>query len=303
MRTVLYANRELSEFLRENFVLAWTSERPVPRVTVDFGDGRKLESTVTGNAAHYVLDSAGRPLDVLPGLYEPRTFRRALRDVIDLHRRIANEPEDKRAQLLHDYHRLTGHAIRATGSRQRTNSRQMQIPQFAAQLQTMQSEGDSDAEWRIRAAGYPDMVRLDRRSVVLMARDLPEAERRALTPALITEIAEETRAFPSAARATMRSMSKASFERPVVEQIVQSNEGLQGMLARFMETLAADTLRAEMEFRPRIREWYVAGEVKDFASLNERVYREIFLTPSDDPWLGLRPEGTYSALHQLDSQS
>ena len=58
-RTALYANKEISDYLRDNFVLHWQSVRPVPRVTVDFGDGRKLERTITGNSAHYVLDAAG----------------------------------------------------------------------------------------------------------------------------------------------------------------------------------------------------------------------------------------------------
>jgi hypothetical protein len=30
--------------------------------------------------------------------------------------------------------------------------------------------------------------------------------------------------------------------------------------------------------------------------LNKRVYSELFLTPASDPWLGLLPESTYSAL-------
>jgi hypothetical protein len=30
--------------------------------------------------------------------------------------------------------------------------------------------------------------------------------------------------------------------------------------------------------------------------LNERVYAELFLTPSSDPWLGLAPRDAYSAL-------
>ena len=58
-RTALYTNQEISALLRDNFVLHWQSVRPVPRVTIDFGDGRKLERTLTGNSAHYVLDAIG----------------------------------------------------------------------------------------------------------------------------------------------------------------------------------------------------------------------------------------------------
>lgn len=73
-RTALYPDRRVSELLRERFVLLWTSERPVPRVTIDYGDGRAVMSTVTGNSVHYVLDAEGRILDALPGLYAPDVF-------------------------------------------------------------------------------------------------------------------------------------------------------------------------------------------------------------------------------------
>jgi hypothetical protein len=73
-RTALYANAEISAYLREHFVLHWKSVRPVPRMTIDFGDGRKLERTVTGNSIHYICDAEGRPIDALPGLYGPKAF-------------------------------------------------------------------------------------------------------------------------------------------------------------------------------------------------------------------------------------
>jgi hypothetical protein len=46
----------------------------VPKVTIDFGDGRKLERTVTGNSAHYILTPDGEVVDCLPGLYGPQAF-------------------------------------------------------------------------------------------------------------------------------------------------------------------------------------------------------------------------------------
>ncbi len=68
----------LHAVLRERFVLHWQSVRPVPRVTIDFGDGRKLERTLTGNSCHLVLDTQGRPVDALPGLFDAATFSELL---------------------------------------------------------------------------------------------------------------------------------------------------------------------------------------------------------------------------------
>src|SRR5439155_21833312 len=78
--TVLYANEEVSRALRERFGLHWQSVRPVPKVTIDMGDGRVIERTVTGNSVHYVLDADGRPVDAIPGLYGPKAFLRAVND-------------------------------------------------------------------------------------------------------------------------------------------------------------------------------------------------------------------------------
>jgi len=289
MRTVLYANPDVSKYLRENFVLAWTSERPVPRITIDFGDGRVLESTVAGNAAHYVLDAQGRPLDVLPGLYEPRTFKRNLERALWLHTSVKGKVDAARDAELGSYHveRMEGAELnlRRPGP---------------GQSQFMSDQSSPD--WEQLALFNLNLTALDRRSVVLMARELPAEERRALTPERITEIHAQTRPYPSARRAADTTMSKMMIEAPVVTQVEQSDSGLQGMLSRFMEALTVDTVRNEMEFRPAISRWFAAGEVTDFATLNERVYREIFLTPGDDPWLGLKREGTYSGTRQTQGQ-
>ena len=77
-RTALYPHAQINKKLRADFILHWQSVRPVPKVTIDFGDGRKMETTITGNSIHYVLDSQGRILDALPGLYGPGAFARWL---------------------------------------------------------------------------------------------------------------------------------------------------------------------------------------------------------------------------------
>jgi hypothetical protein len=77
-RRLLYPEPRCNELLRDHFVLHWQSLRPVPRVTIDLGNGRRLERTITGNSLHVVLDSRGRPVDALPGLFSPDVFRTLL---------------------------------------------------------------------------------------------------------------------------------------------------------------------------------------------------------------------------------
>src|ERR1041384_1591259 len=51
-RTALYPNAQGSDYLRTHYVLHWKSVRPVPTFTLDFGDGRKIVRTLTGNSIH-----------------------------------------------------------------------------------------------------------------------------------------------------------------------------------------------------------------------------------------------------------
>lgn len=78
-RTALYANTAVSDELRKNWILHWESVRPAPKVTIDFGDGRVLNRTITGNSLHYVLDADGKARDVIPGLFGPEAFLGFLR--------------------------------------------------------------------------------------------------------------------------------------------------------------------------------------------------------------------------------
>ena len=42
-RILLYPDESVRKLLHDKFVLTWKSVRPVPKITVDFGDGRKVE--------------------------------------------------------------------------------------------------------------------------------------------------------------------------------------------------------------------------------------------------------------------
>ncbi len=88
-RTAFYKNREIHQLLQDRFILHWRSVRPVPKVTIDFGDGSRLERTLTGNSIHYVLDSRGRLLEALPGLYGPQAFQSALERTAEASRTAA----------------------------------------------------------------------------------------------------------------------------------------------------------------------------------------------------------------------
>ena len=77
-RKSLYIDPSINRAMRERFVLHWQSVRAVPKVTIDFGNGRTLVKTLTGNSTHLVLDMFGRPVDALPGLFSAEVFAQLL---------------------------------------------------------------------------------------------------------------------------------------------------------------------------------------------------------------------------------
>lgn len=358
MRTVLYANRELSDFLRDSYVLLWTSERPVPKVTIDFGDGRTMERTVTGNAVHYVLDTQGRPLDAIPGLYAPYEFTVLLARSYMLHRELANKPDAERDALLRVYHRT-----RVADLEREFNTRATQANYEARDpIELLTNDGKSasdnafpdasrgevrfstpeaefikrvggvtavqaiiitesklgielplvttltrydravlenattEAMWRRIAFSYTEAATLDTRALVLMSRELPEYAKRNLTRAEIERIANAANPF-AAEKAARLAMSKSrGGEARLVSLLSATDQSLADMASKFAETLAGDTVRNEFTLHTRIHQWFADGQVGGtLEPLNERVYREIFLTPRSDPWLGLMP-AAYSGI-------
>ena len=290
---MLYGNEEVSNYLRENFVLHWESVRPVPKVTIDFGDGRVLERTLTGNAIHYVLDKGGRPLDALPGLYGPGAFIENLRRAFDLERTLQALEGDERGETLWAFHRDRIRAIDKAMGEGAISPIRLSVyyakhgtPARAAialaltksgiergivegmemfTATTALEESFDDALWDRLAANHAEDARLDETSRFLIEKENPDA-----------------------IAAAMISDSKRAVESPILR-----------MVKTFEASLARDTARNELILHRKLHEWYVRNEVDDTVDdLNERVYAELFLTPSSDPWLGLVPPDTYTGLER-----
>ncbi len=92
----------------------------------------------------------------------------------------------------------------------------------------------------------------------------------------------------AASRALARSKSLARFA---------STDEWQRALDTIERMIAIDTVRNEYLFRRTLHEWLAnAGAASDLATLNERVYAELFLTPSSDKWLGLLPDDSFTGI-------
>ena len=282
-RTVLYSNATVAQSLRERFVLHWESVRAVPLITIDFGDGRKIQRTITGNSIHYILDSEGRLLDALPGLYGPTAFLAGLADAETVFQQVRASQPERRLLLLNTYHRNQinkisiawlkdiqqsgGRAPVGVSIERGQNGEALRVMPLAVSkamtettmLRAMTAGSDElgritdEATWKKIAALHRDETKLDERSITLIRR--------------------QTHALPDAAKS------------------------LPALLRQFQELLALDTVRNEYRMHTRIHAWLVFDRARsDVAAFNEKVYAELFITPKSDPWLGLLPTDVYTGL-------
>jgi hypothetical protein len=91
---VLFSNARIARIINEGFEPVWQSVRPVPIVTIDFGNGQKIKRTLHGNIATYVCTSSGHVVDVLPGLYTADTYeKRLLALIIEARKAPKSKPE------------------------------------------------------------------------------------------------------------------------------------------------------------------------------------------------------------------
>ena len=294
-RTVLYSNVAVSRVLRERFILHWQSVRPAPRVTIDFGDGRKLERTITGNSIHYVLDADGRVIDALPGLYGPEAFLKGLAPAEAVNQRLRGMRADAQSGTLADYHRAAVQVITmnwladsklagartpesllpksATGS----SPRAVDIAPLAMTkavteisiLRTITKDADAlgaitdEPTWTRIASRHIADARLDEQSTGLMRRQMQGLWE--------------------------KGRSSRSGLTPEVK--------LMNLLTKFQLSVALDSVRNEYVLHTKLHAWLATSQNhQNLDAFNEKVYAELFLSPKSDPWLGLFSEDIYTAL-------
>ena len=281
-RTLLYANTETARFLRDNFVLVWTSERPVPKVTIDFGDGRKIERTTTGNSAHYVMDEHGNVLDVLPGLYAPVVFRAELAKSLVLARSVRGKPADERVRAVVAHHTRE---LEATARRFSKLAGTQYIARRGRLLRS--SELGTGALEAAQRATYAKMVIEvpDLRTIGIDAGTIDRGDV-AQWAAIGQQLWNIGLAKPA-----------ALFDRASTALVAKLRGGDDAaVIARLEQLVLADTALGDLQLRQQIRMHLAATKQLAFAPLNDWIYARVFHTPKSDPWLGLRETTEFTGL-------
>ncbi len=297
-RTTLYVDPSISPLMRDKYVLYWSSVRPVPKISIDFGDGRKLERTITGNSAHYVVDTDGNVIDCLPGLNSPATFRNWLSDVSEVTIRLSRLSNDLKLVEIARYHRnhlLVENLlpqIATWPSSEKTPTATTQLvsqPAFPpAKVAMARAMSKGFIEGPLVLAVQPNT------GIKIEAISSSEQLSQQIAPA----------------RLSQESLQILRLENPTeMQQILFANRGptlilgqdskqadsKDNMIATLCQTIVEDE-KMNQQFHSTLHGWLAENPAKSLDELNERVYSELFLTPSSDPWLGLVNQDAYTGL-------
>ena len=77
------SNPEVIKFLSNEVVPYWESVGPVPKVTIELGDGRVIKRTLGGNVVTYLVSSSGDVYDAFPGVYTPEDYLAEINKTLD----------------------------------------------------------------------------------------------------------------------------------------------------------------------------------------------------------------------------
>jgi hypothetical protein len=287
-RVALYPNLAVRQLLRDRYILHWQSVRPVPKVTVDFGDGRKLERTLTGNSIHYITTPTGQPIDALPGLYGPQAFLRHLQQADQAVRAYTARPEGDRPEFLEQYHRDRLTALQT---------------QWAADLRAIGAKppqlASLDPSVKPPTAEEAGRIAISKMVVesplVRATRSAANRNQNALTE--ITDAATwQKLAARYASDAKLDANSRQLIQRKTGAKTIAA---LDTTLQAFESNIALDGIRNEYLLHSQLHQWFLTefrAETSDLDRLNARVYSQLFLTPDSDPWLGLVGPDSFSAI-------
>lgn len=308
-RTTLYANAEVSKLLRERFVLHWRSVRPVPRVTIDFGDGRKLERTLTGNSIHYVLAADGQIIDALPGLYGPAAFLQHLNHALATAAHAADlGPAERTAYLVAQHQQAISQldARWAEDFQEASRLLNQPAPKSLEEIKAELNAASQPVPQQAQAAPPPAA-----KAVKLAVTKMRLEDRlvRAATPMDPLAVNDDrlwqiiAQLHAKEAKLDVASVQLIRSENPTAVQAGKLARGkyvvedpLLRMVRSLESSIAVDTVRNEYQLHRQIHQWLAVSERLDVENFNERVYAQLFLTPSSDPWLGLAPADGYTAL-------
>jgi len=297
-RLVLYANEHVSQFLRDTYVLHWSSERPAPAVTLDFGDGRVVKRTITGNSVHYVLDSHGRVVDALPGLYGPAAFEHGLAASLELARRSATLTDEDSAKAIATYHLHAEWALSASWRKLLRAA----YPGYESYVDAATLPAPVRFSW-------PSPLYSSLPASAVNELTVSKADMEAPTLSLFQPEVQVSGSWgdwskvaapvpnehvDERSRALIESKHPRDWSSKDAAIIEESKLGKR--FSAFETRMTEEALRNEYVFHGAVHVRMSKPAKLDFDSINDFVYSRVFMTPKSDAWLGLVPTEAFTGI-------
>jgi hypothetical protein len=295
-RITLYSHPEIAQLLRDKYILHWQSVRPVPKITIDFGDGRKVQQTITGNSIHYILDKQGRPIDALPGLYAPQAFKRHLTQGAEFVAKYHQLPATEQTNAIEQYHQTQLTSLQANWKQDLDRlGINIPLPKSIGSFSNPPTAAEAAPIAVSKMAVESPIIELSRafsrRSNILKQAtndplwvklgELHQAD------AILAENSRELIRRKQPQLASLTAGDKGKDRDPIPE-----------LVNRFQKLIAIDSIRNEYQLHSQIHQWLLGSRFAptDVESFNTRVYEQLFLTPQSDRWLGLMPGDGYTGI-------
>jgi hypothetical protein len=250
-------------------------------VTIDFGDGRKIERTITGNSIHYVIDPKGAIIDALPGMYSPKAFLEFLTGA----KSAFNAPAQSRTTPKGQYA-----AFRKANYERLT----------AERAEALRASKINLIEPKEPAAAVPTAIEAAPRAVAKMIvtneisiLDAINDDFSKYRPQVSFDDWKKLAAL-HAADAKIDAAGLAFIRRQTKGTV--SEEQFAGLVKNIEQFVALDTTMNDFVFRARIYGILSENTADNLEGINERIYSSVFLTPRSDEWLGLYSPDVYTAL-------
>jgi hypothetical protein len=274
-RTLLYSNFSVSKILRKKYILCWESVIKVPKITIEYPDGKKQVQTITGNSMHLILNSDGLILDALPGLYGPAYFEKWISNLSDkdyiLH--LQKNQALKIAQLKNPI--LINNLKKESWSNILTDEpyAEPNVPVKALEASQI-SVAKSFAEVPV----YSSVYSVDKNKF----KQLPADD-----PANFTSYKDFGYRWERVSGQTQKLIAaKKNYASAELEKTLKN----------ISDNLTKENIRNDVRIHSTILQWLkknsIASNKKEFV---KKVYKELFLTPLNDNKMGLYDRSLFSA--------
>jgi len=281
-RSLLYSNTEISNYLRQNYILHWKSVRPAPRITIDFGDGRKIERTITGNSIHYIIDDDGRVIEALPGLYSPKAFMIYLKQAKLVNDTLDGNFGSKQDIAVMRYRKMSFDRIRERRDQAIARSKVTLTDDAPGKVEILPAYGAAPV-------AATKMAVTDEITLLRFYDNFQQYEER-------VDFSEWQKLADIYSPATQLDAASTNLVHRQTAKTGLTNAEFNTMFAKLRSFVGLDTTRNDFLYHTQLYSWLNSGPVTDLEAFNSRVYAELFKTPDSDKWLGLYSTDVYAAL-------